>query len=248
MAKIYSIANHKGGVGKTSSTANIGKALSLQGKKVLLIDTDAQANLTTIFLTQQPAKTIYDSFVKGESIKDTIVNISDNLDLVPSSILFSGAEYEVSARVTRELIMKKMLAPIKNDYDYIIIDCPPSLGIITSNAFVASDKIFIPLVGETLPMVGLQMLSNIIVSLKEINEKLSIGGIFVTRYNNRKLNNVITELVSNNFGDLLMKTKIRECISIAEAPLSNQTIYDYDPESNGAADYTELVKEIMSKE
>lgn len=246
MTKIISIVNHKGGVGKTTSVANLGKAVSMQGKKVLLVDTDAQANLTSFFMdANEERPTICDAIVSGKKLDSIIKNIGENLDIVPSSILLAGAEAQISNQLAREWILAKLLKPVQSKYDLIIIDCPPALSIITSNDLVASDYVFIPLVGETLPMIGLSMLQNIIDGVKEINNKLEIGGIFMTRFNNRKLNSTVHSGVTAAYPDKIMQTKIRECISIAEAPAMQQTIFEYAPESNGAQDYIELAKELI---
>lgn len=249
MGKVISLANHKGGVGKTTSTANIGKALANLGKKVLLIDTDAQANLSAFFLDPNAQEhTIYDAFVSDMPLEQILVNVDKKLDLVPSSIKLSAAEYMVASRTLRELILSKLIKPLRNKYDFILIDCPPSLGVITSNDFVASDYVYIPLVGETLPMYGLTMLHNIVESLsKDINPDLCVAGIFMTRYSNRTLHHSVEQSVKEAFPNLCMETKIRECIALAEAPAANKTIFDYAPDSNGADDYLNLAKEIIKR-
>lgn len=248
MAKIISIVNHKGGVGKTTSVANVGKAISMLGRKVLLIDTDAQANLTSFFMdVNEERPTICDAIVGKKKLQDTIINIGENFDLVPSSILLAGVESQISNQLAREWILAKLLKPVQDKYDIVIIDCPPALSIITSNDLVASDFVFIPLVGETLPMIGLSMLQNIIDGVKEINNKLEIGGIFLTRFNNRKLNSTVHGGVAAAYPDKIMKIKIRECISIAEAPATLQTIFEYAPDSNGSQDYMDLAKELIGR-
>lgn len=250
MTKVYSVANHKGGVGKTTSTATIGKTLSKMGKKVLLIDTDAQANLTSTFLNTIPQFTVFDSIVEPNGpvpLANIIVSIGDNLDLAPSSLVLASADYKIASRMAREQILLKLIKPIKKFYDYILIDCPPALSEITTNDLVASDGVLIPLIAETLPMVGLSMLESIINDVKELNEHLKIQAIFFTRFNNRNLNNEVVSMVTEKFGKLVMDTKIRECISVAEAPAAKSTVFEYAPSSNAAKDYTELVEELLSK-
>ena len=161
--KIITIANHKGGVGKTTSTASIGDALAILGKKVLLIDLDAQQNLTfTLTLTQneEPETSVYDALVKDAPLP--IVNVRKNLDLVPASLELARAEIDMATKIAREGILKSLLEDYRDKYDYILIDCPPSLGIVTTNALVASDRLYIPLTAEALPMKGLAMLDDVV--------------------------------------------------------------------------------------
>lgn len=246
--KIITIANHKGGVGKTTSTASIGAALAIRGKKVLLIDLDAQQNLSyTITQNEDPDRSIYDALVKDENLP--IIHVRENLDLVPASLELARAEIDMATKIAREGILKSLLEPVKANYDYILIDCPPSLGIVTTNALVASNQLFIPLTAEALPLKGLAMLDDVISEVKKrVNPKLELGGIFFTRFNNRKLNKEIVSMIENRYGDKVFKTKIRENISLAEMPLSGQSIFDYDSRSNGAKDYMALTEEIIKRD
>ena len=242
------IGNQKGGVGKTTSTACIGAALALQGRRVLLIDLDAQQNLTfTLTQNEDPETSIYDTLVKDQPLP--IVSIRENLDLVPASLDLARAEIDMATMMAREGILKSYLDEQKEKYDYILMDCSPSLGIVTTNALVAADKLYIPLTAEALPLKGLTMLVDIVREVKRrVNPTLELGGVFLTRFNNRKLNKEVISMVEKRYGEKVFQTEIRENIAIAEMPLSGQTIFEYDPKSNGAADYRILTDEIISRE
>ena len=246
-SKIISIANHKGGVGKTTSTASIGAALALSGRKVLLVDLDAQQNLTFMITQQEdPEVSVYHSLVNDSPLP--IVSVGDVLDIVPASLDLARAEIDMATRIAREGILRDLLAKYANGYDYILIDCPPSLGIVTTNALVASNYLLIPLTAEALPFKGLSMLEEVVGEVKRrVNPNLEIGGVFFTRYFNRNLNKEIVNVIIQKFGDLVFSTKIRENISLAEMPLSGVSIFNYDPKSNGASDYRDLAKEIISR-
>lgn len=243
MARIIAMANHKGGVGKTTSVASIGAVLS-KSSKVLIVDLDAQANLTTSFLSEESEKTIYGAF-KGEELP--IVNIGENLDIVPSSLEMAGIELEISGRMQREYILKDLIEPIAEKYDYILLDCPPSLGLVTINAFVAAKELFIPLTAEALPSKGLTMLLDILGMVqKRLNREIELTGVIITRYEKSKLSQMVESSLRGNFGDIIFKTKIRKNVSIAEAPLYTQSVLTYAPSSNGAQDYIELATEIAT--
>lgn len=247
MATVISIANHKGGVGKTTSVATLGTALALEGKKVLLIDLDAQQNLSyTLTQNDEPEQSIYDALVKDRPLP--IVSIREGLDLVPASLELARAEIDLATKIAREGLLKSLLEPHQDTYDYVIIDCPPSLGIVTTNALVASDQLCIPLTAEALPLKGLAMLDEVVGEIqRRVNPDLRLGGVFFTRYNNRKLNKEVAATISDRYGDKVFNTRIRENISLAEMPLTGESIFEYDPRSNGAADYRSLAKEIMER-
>lgn len=241
---IISISNHKGGVGKTTSAINIGVGLKNEGKKVLLIDLDPQANLTQSLGVQNAGKTIYHA-MKG----DQLPVVPATVDVVPSSIDLAAIESELASKIARESVLKKLLAPHKDKYDYILIDCPPSLGILTINAFTASDEIFIPLQAEYLALSGLSKMMEIMELIRsELNPGLKIGGIFLTQFDSRRvLNRNILEGVKDQFPKEVFKSIIRENVSLAEAPISQRHIYDYSARSKGAEDYMSLVTEIIKK-
>lgn len=244
---IISISNHKGGVGKTTSTVNIGAALSQLGKKTLLIDLDPQANLTQSLGIKNPQKTIY-GVLRGEYKLDPI-HVDANLYVMPSNLDLSGAEIEMISEPGREFILKEALGHMKGVFDYVLIDCPPSLGLLTVNAFTASDSVIIPLQAQFLAVQGFAKLTEVIEKIKQrLNKGLSLGGVFITQYDNRRrLDRDIFEVFSEQFKGNLFETKIREAISLAEAPTSGTDIFRYNPKSNGAADYLSLAKEILNK-
>lgn len=246
-AKIFSFSQHKGGVGKTTTTATLGAALAQKGNKVLVVDLDAQQNLTYSLLPGEPENSIYESLTKNEPL--TIYNIWENLDIVPASIDLARAEIDLSTRMAREKILKGLLDPIKDNYDYILIDCPPSLGIITTNALVAADRLIIPMTAEALPLKGLKMLDDVVKEVKKyVNPALEIGGVVLTRFDRRKTLNVeILNSLYNAYQEKVFETKIRENIALAETALTGKSIFEYSPKSNGAKDYMALADEFVSR-
>ena len=245
MAKVIAIANHKGGVGKTTTVANVGATLARLGYRTLLVDLDAQSNLTFCFVKDEEriGTSVYDALT-GEAELPTI-EIQDNLYLTPSSIDLARADSDLSG--TKVSRLKKLLADVSKEYDYIILDCPPSLGVVTYNALVACNALYVTLTAEALPYKGLTMLEEVVSELSVLNSDLSISGLIITRYNNRKLNDLVVEQIRERYGNKICKTKIRENIALAEAPLTGQDIYTYEPTSNGAKDYEALTKEILSR-
>lgn len=244
MARIIAMANHKGGVGKTTSVAAIGAALA-KTDKVLMIDLDAQANLTTSFIKEEQEPTIYEA-MKGAALP--IVQLSDNLDIVPSSLSMAGIELEISGRMQREYILKDLIEPIADKYDYILLDCPPSLGLVTINAFVAASELYIPLTAEALPSKGLTMLLDILGMVqKRLNKDIELSGIIITRYEKSKLSEMVVDTLRRNFGDVVFQTKIRKNIAIAEAPLYTESVLTYAPSSKGTQDYLNLTEEIRGR-
>lgn len=247
MTRIIAVANHKGGVGKTTSVACIGAALARHGKRTLLIDLDAQQNLTfTLIGDKEAESSVYDSLIKGTPLP--VVEIAENLDLIPSSLELARAETDLSSKLMREAQLKNRIAEIAGDYDYILLDCPPSLGLITTNALVAATELYIPLTAEALPLKGLTMLDEVVGEIRQaINPTLKLGGVFITRYNNRKLNKDVVDAIFSRYGSKVFSTKIRENISLAEMPVTVMSIFEYDPTSNGARDYEALTEEILSR-
>lgn len=247
MAKIIAVVNHKGGVGKTTTTVNLGAALSRLGKRILLVDMDSQQNLTTSLMKEEDvSKSIFDSLMQNEPLP--IVRISDGLDLCPSELALAAAELHLQARIGRESLLKKLLNRVRDNYDFIFVDCPPSLGLFTINALVAATDVFLPLTGETLPLRGIIMLDETLNDvIQNANSDLKITGVVIQRYNNRKLNNEVIEAITSKFGAKVFDTKIRECIALAEAPAAHCSIFDYDSKSNGASDYMALANEVLMK-
>lgn len=247
MSKIISISNHKGGVGKTTSTLNIGAGLNNLGLKVLLIDLDPQANLSQSLGLINQDKNIYGA-LRGD-YKLEPIEILKGLDLIPSTLDLSGAEIELSSEPGREYILKELIEPLKGTYDYILIDCPPSLGLLTINSFTASDEVIIPLQAQYLALQGLAKLIEVVDKIKgRLNKELKIGGVFITQYDSRKiLNRDVLATIENHFKDEVFKTKIRDNIALAEAPAESLDIFRYNPKSKGAEDYLTLSKEIVNK-
>lgn len=247
MSTVIAVSNHKGGVGKTTSTVNLGAGLAKMKKRVLLIDLDPQANLTDTFKVPGDSKTIYDSLRGEDSLSP--VEITKYLSVVPSSIDLSGAEVELSSEVGGQMVLSELIESIKPNYEYIFIDCPPSLGLLTINALTAADKVFIPIQAHYLALKGLTKLIAVVEKIKKrLNPKLEIGGVFVTQYNRRTvLNRDVFNSISSHFGDKAFKTKIRNNISLAEAPSATGDIFSYAASSNGAQDYMLLCKEFIKK-
>ena len=247
MSKVISISNHKGGVGKTTSAINIGAGLNRLGKKVLLIDLDPQANLSQSLGLINQDKNIYGA-IRGE-YKLQPVEVLKGLSVVPSTLDLSGAEVELSGEAGREYILKELIDPIKKQYDYIIIDSPPSLGLLTINSFTASDEVFIPFQAQYLALQGLTKLVEVIDKIKKrLNKNLKVGGVFITQYDSRKiLNRDVVDTIKGHFKNDVFKTKIRDNVALAEAPTQGTDIFRYQAKSKGAEDYLALCKEIIKK-
>jgi chromosome partitioning protein len=247
MGKVISLLNHKGGVGKTTSAINIGAAMVELGKKVLLIDLDPQANLTLSLGVGRAPYTIYEA-LRGES-ELYPVNIRENLDVVIATLDLSGAEMELINEAGREFIMRELLTPLTEEYDFIIIDCPPSLGLLTLNALTSSDYVIIPLQTEFLAMQGLAKIKQVIQKVKlRLNKKLQIAGVVATMYDNRKiLNRDVVDTIIKYFGELVFDTRIRDNVALAEAPAQRKDIFAYNKQSTGAKDYLNLSKEIINR-
>lgn len=247
MSKVISISNHKGGVGKTTSAINIGAGLNKLGKKILLIDLDPQANLSQSLGVTAPGMNIYGS-LRGEYSLQPI-EILKGLDIVPSTLDLSGAEVEMSGEAGREYLLKELIEPIRASYNYILIDNPPSLGLLTINSFTASDEVYIPLQAQYLALQGLTKLLEVIDKIKKrLNKELKVGGVIITQYDSRKiLNRDVADTIEAYFKDEVFKTKIRDNIALAEAPARGLDIFRYNSKSYGAEDYLSLCKEIIKK-
>lgn len=249
MTKIISIINHKGGVGKTTTTANLGGALTQKGYRVLLVDLDGQANLTmSLGLNSDLNETIYSSMKSGKDFP--VYKNKEGLEIIPSCLDLSAIESELINEPGRELILKSLLANIRERYDYILIDCPPSLSLLSLNALTASDGIIIPMQAQYLAMRGMDKLVNIINKVKSrINPSLSIYGILITMYDGRtNLNKSISEVVEETFHGKVFSSYIRNNISLAEAQANGKDIFHYDSKCNGAADYMNLCNELTKQE
>ena len=247
MGLVISLLNHKGGVGKTTSAINIGAGLVELGKRVLLIDLDPQANLSLSLGIPRQKSTIYEA-LRGES-ELVPYTVKENLDVITSTLDLSGAEMELINEAGREYILRELLEVVEEDYDYVIIDCPPSLGLLTLNALTSSTYVYIPLQTEFLALQGLTKIKQIIDKVRfRLNKKLSIGGVIATMYDHRKvLNRDVVETIKKFFGKRVFETYIRDNVALAEAPAQRKDIFAYNKRSSGAKDYLALSKEIIER-
>ena len=251
MARIISVANQKGGVGKTTTTVSLGAALAMLGSKVLIIDSDPQGNATSGLGIQKSEVDldIYDVLVNQTPMKEVIVPTSrEGLDIVPSTIQLAGAEIELTNEQRREQRLKEATSVIRDDYDYILIDCPPSLGHLTMNAFTASDTVLIPVQSEYYALEGLSQLMNTITMVrKHFNAQLRIEGVLLTMFDARtNLSAEVRDDVVKYFREKVYQTIIPRNVRLSEAPSYGQSIIDYDPKSRGAEVYIELAKEVLA--
>ncbi|MDG1729868.1 MAG: AAA family ATPase [Algibacter sp.] len=252
MGKIIAIANQKGGVGKTTTAINLAASLGVLEKKVLLIDADPQANATSGIGIEVESVDIgtYQLLEHSNSAIEAIVKTeTPNLDIIPAHIDLVAIEIELVDKDEREYMMKKALKTIKNDYDYIIIDCAPSLGLLTLNALTAADAVMIPIQCEYFALEGLGKLLNTIKSVQKIhNPELDIEGLLLTMYDSRlRLSNQVVEEVQKHFNDMVFKTIIQRNVRLSEAPSYGESIINYDASSKGANNYLSLAKEVINK-
>lgn len=253
MARIISVANQKGGVGKTTTTVNLGACLAFEGKKVLLVDIDAQGNATSGVGIRKPdvVKDIYDVLVNEEPIEKAILPSSrEGLDIVPATIQLAGAEIELTSMMARESRLKSALEEVRDRYDFILIDCPPSLGHLTINSFTASDSILIPVQCEYYALEGLsQLLNTVRLVQKHFNPGLKIEGVLLTMFDARtNLGAEVVEEVRRYFQENVYDTIIPRNVRLSEAPSHGLSIIDYDPSSRGAQVYLALAKEVLARE
>ena len=250
MGKIIGVANQKGGVGKTTTAVNLAAALGVLEKKVLLIDADPQANATSGLGIEEVNYSTYNLLEHSADVKDCIQKTSSpNLDLVPSHIDLVAAEIELVDRDKREYMLKKALEEVKSEYDYIIIDCAPSLGLITVNALTAADSVIIPIQCEYFALEGLGKLLNTIKNVQKIhNNDLDIEGLLLTMYDSRlRLSNQVVEEVNTHFPEMVFETIISRNVRLSEAPSFGESILMYDAESKGAIQYLQLAEEVLLK-
>ena len=251
MGKVISIANQKGGVGKTTTAINLSTILAKKGKKVLLIDADPQGNGTSgLGINKEQKFSVYDVLIEDIEVENTLQKtLVKNLDLCPSNINLAGAEVQLVSMEDREYRLKTKLDIIKNKYDYIIIDCPPSLGLVTLNAFTASDSVLIPVQCEYYALEGLgQLLNTIELVKKHMNKDLRIEGALLTMYDARtNLSNQVVKEVKRYFEDKVYKNVIPRNVKLSEAPSYGMPITMYDPRSKGAKSYEKFAKEFLKK-
>jgi chromosome partitioning protein len=247
MGRVISFANQKGGVAKTTTTLNLGVALAERELKVLLVDLDPQGNLTMSqgLNPDTIERSMFDVLVHRLPIQEVIHHTE--VDLAVSSIDLAGAELALSSMIGRERALEKALAPVRESYDFVLVDTPPSLGLLTINALVASNGVIVPVQCEYLSLRGLVQLENTLSMIREnLNPDVGIEGILPTMYDKRTLHSrEAVEILQENFGDLVFNTKIRKTVRYAEAPVKGTSVLKYDPSGNAAEAYRQLAKEVL---
>ena len=249
-ARVVSFTNHKGGVGKTCTTCNVGAGLALLGKKVLLVDLDPQANLSlSLGQLVEDGLSIYNVLVGDCGLADIVCSVGDNLDLCPSSLDLAGAELELVSQPGRETILRKHLKIALDSYDYVLIDCAPALGILTYNALAAADEVFLPMQAEFLAVKGIDALKMAVSQIREsLNPSLTISGVIITQFDARKiLHREILSMIKTLFNLEIFETVIRSNVALAEASVQGLDIFRYNAKSNGAEDYSLLCNEIIAR-
>ena len=253
LAKILAIANQKGGVGKTTTSVNLAACLGAKQKqRVLLVDCDPQGNATSGFGIQKSEldATIYDLLIRGRKVAGVVQHTEFCVDVVPANIELAGAEVELVAAISRETRLKKALDDVRDDYDFILIDCPPSLGLLTLNALAAADAVLMPIQCEFYALEGVAQLMNTVQLVRDnLNPDLQVEGVVMTMYDSRtKLAQDVVGEVQKNFGDIVYHTMIPRNVRLSEAPSYGQPIIYYDKNSAGARVYKELAREVLKRE
>ncbi|HAH24942.1 MAG TPA: chromosome partitioning protein ParA [Prolixibacteraceae bacterium] len=247
MAKIIAIAQHKGGTGKTTTTLNLGFGLATAGKKVLMIDMDAQANLTESLTSEDVDNRNMYHYMTLKNPDPEALFIRENLYLLPSSIDLAGAETEINAVPNRDFILRHIIRKLPG-YDFILIDCPPSLGVLTLNSLMCADEVIVPMQAELLPMKGLLRLIDVLSLISVMtNRDIPVSGILITMVQDTVLNRDLTAQLRQTYGEKVFPGVIRRNVAITEAVLSKQSIFEYAPGSNGAKDYAEVVEQVLNR-
>jgi chromosome partitioning protein len=248
MARVIAFANQKGGVAKTTTTLNLGVALAEQGLRVLAVDLDPQGNLTMSqgWNPDEIDRSMFDVLVHRLPISEIVR--SNEIDVAVSSIDLAGAELALASMIGRERALEKALAPVRENYDYVLIDTPPSLGLLTINALVAADGVIVPVQCEYLSLRGLVQLENTLSMIREnLNPAVAIQGILPTMFDRRLLHSrEAVDILQENFGDLVLNTRIRKTVRYAEAPVKGQSVLKYDPTGEAAEMYRDLAKEVLN--
>ena len=252
LAKILAIANQKGGVGKTTTSVNLAACLAAKKQRVLLVDCDPQGNASSGFGIQKSEldATIYDVLLGGKTVEEAVQHTEFKVDVVPANINLAGAEIELVSAMSRETRLKKALDAVKEGYDFILIDCPPSLGLLTLNALAAADAVLMPIQCEFYALEGVAQLMNTIQLVRDnLNPELGVDGVVMTMYDGRtKLAQDVVGEVKKNFGDIVYHTLIPRNVRLSEAPSYGQPIIFYDKQSTGARVYKELAREVLKRE
>lgn len=261
MSTVIGVVNQKGGVGKTTTSVNLAGALAQKGFKVLVIDLDAQSNLTTHLgigsrspeanpdTENNVEPSIYDVLKGQKKLSEVWIKRSENLYIVPSSLMLSAADLELGGVVGRELLLKRALVGVKDDFSFVIIDCPPALGLLSLNALAAVDKVVVPVQSEYLALHGVRQLLDTIDQVKSIyNPSLIVGGVLICLHDSRKrLARAVADTIRSYFGDLVFTSVVRTNVALAEAPSVGQTVFEYAPKSSGAEDYGLVADELLAQ-
>ena len=253
MSRVYAVANQKGGVGKTTTVINLGAYLAAEGKRILLVDTDPQANATSSLGIEKDSlrRSVYDAIIGDMPLENVLILTKRlGLDLIPAAPSLAGAEIELVSMLSREHRLRKALEPLRERYDYVLIDCPPSLGLLTINALTAADKVIIPIQCEYLPMEGLtQLLHSVELVRRNLNPSLGIKGLLMTMFDARtNLAQQVVDEVRKHFPNSTFRTVVPRSVRLSEAPSYGEPIVDYAPSSPGAVAYQALAREMSSDE